>query len=445
MNTLISTIKRLADPLIAQLKRDVALQNSLYLISSTGVMAVSGFVFWFISARIYTPTEIGLSSTLIAAATTLALFSLLGFDNVLVRYMPNSKKPDRVIDTSLIITGLAAFLLSIGFIFALGHISPSLHDILSSPIHRLLFVISMILVTINTLTDSIFISFRSTKYILFADTGLSVGKIILPLVLVGHGAYGLFIAYAISVTLATLISVGYLGKRFNYRFKPVIDTSTLRKVRKFSAGTYTSNLVAAVPMMALPIIVTNALGGEHAAFFNLAMTIAAMLFIVPRSTANSLFAEISKDNRSIRQQTYRTSQQTALLLTPLIVCLYFGAQLLLGIFGSSYSAGATDTLHILALSALGVSINAIAQTLLKVRHKLMLLFLIQFLGTIAMIGLCWPLAKTYGAAGAAWAWLIGQYVMAAIHGMVLVPLLRNTTTTNTAAATNSKLVPGKAS
>lgn len=424
MNTLITKLKTLIAPLFAQVKGDTALQNSLYLISSTGVMAVSGLVFWFVSARLYTPTDIGLSSTLVAAATTLALFSLLGFDNVLVRYLPNSKKPHAVIDTSLIITSLAALALSIGFVFALGIISPSLQSVMASPIHRLLFIVGMVLVTINTLTDSIFISFRSAKYILIADAGLSVGKIILPLVLVSYGAYGLFIAYAISVTLATIISMVYLGTRFQYWFKPAIDTSTLREVRKFSAGTYTSNLVAAIPMMAMPIVVTNLLGGEQAAFFNLAMTISAMLFIIPRSTANSLFAEISKNSRTISAQTYRTAKQTGILLLPLTVILYLAAPVLLSIFGSSFATGATAPLHILALSAFGLALNTIAQTLLKSSHKLMPLFLIQLAGTVIMIALCWPLALAFGAAGAAWSWLIGQYVMAGLHLIVVMPLIR---------------------
>lgn len=425
MRNLIKLARNLISPLMSQVRGDVGLQNSLFLIASTGVMALSGFVFWFISARLYTPTEIGLSSTLVAAATTLALFSLLGFDNVLVRYLPNSSKPDRVIDTSLIITSLAAFVLSFVFIFTLENVSPSLHAVLASPLHRLIFIVGMVLVSINTLTDSVFISFRSAKYILIADTGLSIGKILLPLMLIGNGAYGLFIAYAVSVTIATIISIICLGKKFNYRFKPIIDKATLREVMTFSAGTYTTNLVAAVPMMALPIIVTNALGGEQVAFFNLAMTIAAMLFIIPRATANSLFAEISKNSSSIRQQTNRTAKQTAYLLVPLSVGLYFGSSLLLSIFGVSYSAGATPALHIFAFSALGLGINAISQTLLKARHKLMPLFLIQFAGTVIMIALCWPLTRAYGVAGAAWAWLIGEYVMMLLHVIAIVPLLQN--------------------
>lgn len=410
---------------LANIIADTALLNSILLIMSTGVMAVSGFIFWYVSARLYTPAQLGLSSTLIAAATTLALFSMLGFDNVLVRFLPTAKKPNRVIDTGIMITILASIILSVIFILALSSVSPSLNSLLFSPLHKLIFVLSLVFVTINTITDSIFISFRSTKYILFANTGLSFGKVILPLLLVASGAYGLFIAYAVSVTIASLMSLYFLRRKYDYIFKPHIDRTVLREVRHFSAGTYTSNMVAVIPMTALPIIVTNTLGSEQAAFFNLAMTIAAMLFIVPKSMANSLFAEGAKNAQSFRRQTFRTTSQAALLLIPAVAVLLVGGHFLLSIFGTSYAVGATSALQVLALSSLGLGLNAIAQTILKVRHRLLPLFLIQSIGTVITVFLCWPLARSYGATGAAWAWLIGQYVMAALHAVTIARINRN--------------------
>ena len=411
--------------LLAKIGEDTALLNSILLIMSTGVMAISGFIFWYISARLYTPTQLGLSSTLIASATTLALFSMLGFDNVIVRFMPNSKKTNRIINTGVMITALASIFLSIVFILVLRFISPNLDNLLISPAHKLLFVLSLLLVTVNTLTDSVFIALRSTKYILFANTGLSIGKIILPLVLVGLGAFGLFVAYAVSVTIASVMSLFFMWRRYKYAFKPLIDRAVVEEVRQFSAGTFISNMVAVVPVMALPIIVTNALGSDQAAFFNLAMTIAAMLFIVPKSIANSLFAEGAKNVMSFKRQTIRMAQQAALLLVPAITMIFFGAHLLLSVFGPSYAAGSTLALQVLTLSALGLGLNAIAQTILKVRHKLLPLFLVQSIGTVTMVLLCWPLSLAYGAAGAAGAWLVGQYIMAGLHVFTIVRLDRS--------------------
>ncbi len=404
--------------------RDRVFQNSLYLMASTAVMAVFGFVFWLISARMYTAEQIGLSSTLISSATTLSLFSLLGFDNVLVRYLQGSKKPDQVIDTSLIFTSLASVVLSVAFLLALPIISPSLHTILGTPWRSFFFVVTMLLVTINTLTDSVFIAWQSAKYILIADTGLSIFKVALPVVLVSFGAFGIFAGYAVSVTVATIISLIALGKRFGYFFKPVLHQPTIREVRTFSAGTYLANLAGAVPAMVLPIMATNALGPTAAAYFNLAMTISALLFIIPRASANSLFAEGSKSSAAFGRQYTRTIRQTTLLLIPAVVGMILLGHHLLRVFGAQYVTGSYGPLELMALSAIALGFNSIATIALKVRHRLQALITIEILGTLAMLVTAWPLMKWLGVNGVALAWLVGQGIMAIMLGVIVLPILR---------------------
>jgi O-antigen/teichoic acid export membrane protein len=411
---------------LATLKADKALQNSLYLIASTGIMAVSGFIFMVIASKLYTTHDYGLATTLIAAGTTLALFALLGFDNALVRYLPNSDKPNRVIDTSVIVNGIASAVLALVFIFTLELVSPDLHEVLPTIWHRVFFVAAMVVVSLNTLTDSIFISLRSAKYVLFANTGMSLGKIALPVVLAGSGAFGLFMSHVGSVAAATLLSLFYLVKRFNWRFQPVIDRGIIRQVRRFSAGTFVSHLVSTIPFMALPIIVINAMGGTEAGYFNLGMTMAAMLFIVPLSTANALYAEISKHRETLFKQTVRTAGQTFALLVPLTAAICLIAPPLLRAVGVEPQLvdGATLPLQILALSGAFVGVNAIVRTLLKITHSLRALFAIQLLGTLIIVISAMPLSQLWGASGAALAWLIGEGAMTLAGLAVVLPLLR---------------------
>ncbi len=413
-------------PLLASLwhtlHTDTALRNSLFLITSTGVMALSGFSFWFVGARLYTTSQLGLSSTLMATATALAFFALLGLDNVLIRYLPGSRTPNRIINTSIVATTLASVVLSIIFLCLLPLISPPLYQVLANPLHQLFFVTAMIFVSANTLTDNIFISFRSAKYVLYANSGQSLAKIVLPILLVTYGAFGLFMAFALAITVATCLSLAFLARYFNYRFRPVADITTLRQVRKFSAGVYTSNIMGMLPFMILPIIITDTAGSDQAAFYNLAMAIAAMLYIVPRSTANALFAEIAKNPGSFAGQTYRISRQTAAITIPSGIILLILSHPLLTLFGSSYAHGATAALQVMVLSAPALGINVIIQTVLKVHHRLVSLSLVQITGTILMVALCWPLAARYGAAGGTWAWFIGQTVMALLSLIAINPL-----------------------
>jgi len=418
-------MKTFIDSKLTILKADRVLQNSLYLMASTAVMAVFGFVFWLVSARLYNPAQIGLASTLISSATTLSLFSLLGFDNVLVRYLPAThKNPERVIDASILLTCLASLVLSIGFLLALPVISPSLHSLLGGPWRSAFFVVIMLLVTVNTLTDSVFIGWQAAKYILLADTGLSVAKVGLPIVLVGLGTFGIFTGYAVAVTVATVISLAALAKRYGYWFRPVLHRETVRNVRSFSAGAYLANLAQAAPMMVLPIMATDVLGASAAAFFNLAMTIATLLFIIPRATANSLFAESSKASAVFARQYGRSIAQTALILVPAVALMLAAGPLVLRVFGTQYVHGSTLPLQILAVSGLSLAFNSIATIALKIRHALKSLIVIEVVGTLVMLLTAAPLMKTMGVSGAAWAWTAGQLVMSAALAVAAPAALR---------------------
>ena len=413
-----------ATGLWARMKNDIVIRNSLYLMASTGVMALFGFVFWIVGARIYSTEQIGVSSTLVNVTTMLGILALLGFDNVLVRYLSSSKQPHRVIDTSIVFVGAAAAVLAIGFVSLLPSISPSLHSLIGTPLRSLCFVVVMVVLAINTLTDSIFISFQAAQYILLADIGLSLTKLILPILLVGLGGFGLFAGFGASVLVATIISLWVLARKYHYRFRPAIHKPTLQEVGTFSAGTYVGNLISALPLLVLPILVTNVLGAANAAFFNLAMTIAAAVFIVPHSAGNSLFAEGAKHLKDYTIIYYRIIRQLAVVMVPGVIVLILLSRFILRIFGAAYATGAATVLSILVASAVLVGYNTLATITFKIHHRLRLLTLVEFVATVTILGTALPLMTRWGINGAALAFLLGQAVMAVLLGVLSAPLLR---------------------
>jgi O-antigen/teichoic acid export membrane protein len=74
------------------LANDSLYRNSIYLMLSTGVMAVFGFFFWIINARLYSAEQVGIGTTLISIITLISSFSLLGLKNSLIKYLPTSDK-----------------------------------------------------------------------------------------------------------------------------------------------------------------------------------------------------------------------------------------------------------------------------------------------------------------------------------------------------------------
>ena len=106
-------------------------KNALFLIANTAVLSILGFVFWMIATRVYSPSDVGLASATIAAIGLIAMFGMLGFDIALIRFLPNAKEPDKIINTSLTITGIFSLILGLIFIQGMrfGFWSPTLRYI----------------------------------------------------------------------------------------------------------------------------------------------------------------------------------------------------------------------------------------------------------------------------------------------------------------------------
>src|SRR4030067_2560894 len=93
---------------------------------TAGVTSILGFVFWIIVARFYSPSEVGLATALISAVGLLGIFSQLGFQFGLVRYLPGENDKKGMINSSLTIVGLFSLLLVMIFVAGLGFWSPAL-------------------------------------------------------------------------------------------------------------------------------------------------------------------------------------------------------------------------------------------------------------------------------------------------------------------------------
>ena len=66
---------------------------------STGVMAVFGFFFWIINARLYSAEQVGIGTTIISTMTLIPSFSILGLGNGLIKYLPMSDRKNKKIST----------------------------------------------------------------------------------------------------------------------------------------------------------------------------------------------------------------------------------------------------------------------------------------------------------------------------------------------------------
>lgn len=389
---------------------DSLYKNSIFLMISTGVMSLLGFVFWMITTRLFPEEQVGLATTIVSIITLITTFSLLGLNAGLIRYLPKSNRKNDKINTCFTLTGIVTIIVSTIFILGISIFSPRLMFIKDNMILSFLFIIFMVIASFSTLLESVFIAYRKSKYVLMKNAIFSAVKIIPLFFAVGLGAYGIFGSWMIGMLFGAAASFLVLIFKFGYEFHFVFYDSILKKIGKYSFGNYVAGFIGGLPAMIIPIMITNSIHPETTAYYYMAMMIATALFIIPNATSNSLFAEGSHNEKNLKKQTKKAMKIIAILMIPAIIITIVLGKYVLLLFGSSYSSEGYMFLNLLAISGIFVSINAVYGSLFKIQHKIKEMIIRSVISAVSVIGLVY-LFMDKGLFWIGVAWLIGQAIV----------------------------------
>jgi O-antigen/teichoic acid export membrane protein len=392
---------------------DPLYRNSIYLMISSGVMAAFGFFFWMICARLFSVENIGLATTIISVMSLIAGFSVLGLNTGLIRYLPNSKDRNKKINTTFTIVALTAVIVSCIFLIGIGKFSPRLLFIKENIILSFAFIFFMVLQSLNSMIENVFLAFRSAKFVLVKNTIFSILKLVMPFIFIAFGAFGIFSAYmsALLIGFGTVFLI--LIFKFHYKPRLIFYDSVIMKMGRYSFGNYVAGFIYGLPLMLLPLMITNMLHPETTAYYYMAMQIANLLFVIPNATTNSLFAEGSHNERGLKKNVFKSIWIIAILLIPaILLTLLFGKYILLA-FGQEYSTQGFRFLEIMAFSGIFVSVNAIFASVFKVKRRINEIIVRNIIGTIVILGLAYLfINKGIGLIGIAYAYIAGQIITA---------------------------------
>lgn len=422
--------------LARRLRSDPLLGNSALLALSTGVMAAFGFVFFLVLARFYTPAQVGVGTALVSACGLIAAVSLVGVNTAFLRYLPLAGDRDAHLNTGLVAVTCSAAVLATGYTLVLPAVAPRLAAALSSPAAAAAFVVMTAATAINLVTDSAFIAYRSTGYVVLIDGFVQGGgKLLLAGALVVAGAFGVLTAAGAAAAMAAVASVLVLRARFGYRPRPVVHRAVLREVSGFSWASYAANLINYAPVLLIPVVVVDLRGPADAAAFYLAFMIANLLYAASYAVDQTLFTETSYRTETERALLRRALMWLAVTVVPGALVLVALRGLVLTAFGPAYSASAAGPLLVLAVGAPVVAWRVLVGVLLRSRGRLAALVAVNAAFAAAVVGLAvaWaPLTLT----GVAWAWLCGNVVGGTLGLLaLLVPGRRSAPVTAARAAT----------
>ena len=393
---------------------DSLYRNSIYLILSTAIMAILGFFFWIINARLYSTEQVGIATTLISIVTLISTFSLLGLNSGIVRYLSTSKRKNQKINTSFALVALASTLIALIYLIFINKFSPKLLFVKENVFFAILFVLFVVFSSLNIISENVFIAYRSSKYILIKNTISSFVKLVLPIVLISLGAYGIFTSVGVAIIVGFVLSLIFLVFKFEYLIKPTINCEVVKRMAKFSLGNYVAGFIGGLPVLILPIIILNNLGAKFSAYFYMDMMIVNLLYIIPSAISQSLFAEGSYSGTKLKEHLKKALAINFLILIPVIIITFFFGKYILIAFGKQYSEEGFMLLQLLAISSIFISINSIFGSILRVKHKIKELIIISFIGALLILGLSYFLISKE-LLGIGIAWIIGNMVVSGIY------------------------------
>ena len=348
---------------------DSLIRNAVYLLGSTAIMSILGFVFWIFVAHLYSTSEIGIASALISITLLISNLSMLGLNAGLIRFLPTSKNQSRDINAAIITVAGAAMVatliyLLIGRLFD-GSVNAFIGNVWSWPI----FMILMAAVALNTLTDAVFIANRRAEYHTIVYTSFGITKLFLPLILVPLASLGVFLAYIGAVLISLALSFYFMWRNCGYRINSSPNWSLITQTQKYSSSNYVGVLLAGLPSQLLPSLIINSMGASYAAYYSMAWTMANLLYVIPSSITQSLLAESSHTPNEQSHILRRAVKILFVIIVPAVIVAVTVAPVLLRVFGQQYSTGSTQIFQIMALSTFFIAINAVSSTVLNVQKR----------------------------------------------------------------------------
>lgn len=396
------------------MRTDHMVRNALYLILNSGLQAGLGFAFWIITARLFTPAEVGRASSLISATTVISYLGLLGLNSTFVRYLPTALNPERLITAGLLLVAACGATISLIYVALMPVLAPRLAFVEHQPELVIGFVILTAASAANLLTDSVFISARRAGLCTLTDAAIGgTTKVISVILLAGTGAYGIYSSSASGFATAALASLVLMATALHYRPSLRKSFQTLKPILGFSTASYIGNFLNMLPTLVVPLIVLDRLGSAAAAYYFVAFQVATLLYSTAHAVGQSSLAEGSQATVDWRHTLRRSRRVLTLLCAPLCLLLVTAAHWIMLAFGAKYSQYGTPSLVVLAVAAGPIAANNWLMTRLSLARHLRAIVLSNVIYALAICSLAWLLAP-YGLTALTGAWPAGCLIASAV-------------------------------
>ncbi len=410
--------------LLQRLRNDSLLRNSIFIMGTTVATSAIGYLYWIAAAHLFSPHDVGLASALISVMLLTSTLANLGIGSTLVQMLPHAKTDQ---DWSLTLnagltTGMISGLFAGIIVIVALPVFSSQFAIARQPIYMLLFIISIPLGIATTLVDQTFIAERASSGMLIRNAAFAVLKLVLmvlPVLFIPIGPFGIFAAYVAALTLSLvgvrMVLLARLSRQYQLRVRGI--SKRVRMMLSSLAGNHFINIGGLASMGLLPVFVTMQLSAADNAYYYTTSMVGDFFFMVTSAVAVSLFAEGSYASDDLARKVRSSTLIMSALLIPAMLVVFLGGQYILLLFGPHYVQHGLPVLQIDTIAAVPDAITNIYISVLRIQGRLRHGAILNLSMAAITLSLAWILLPILGIAGAAWAFFISQTVGSVVTGL----------------------------
>jgi O-antigen/teichoic acid export membrane protein len=392
------------------------LSNASSMVGSSALNSGLGFIYWFVAAKLYAdqPETVGFTLALVPLMIGLASFGMLGLGNTLIGELPQlSRDRGRLISAALVTSGVTGALIGLLAVTFIPLVSKEFAPLQQNLPLSLLFIFGLALTSIGSVLDEALIGMLLGKLQLWRNALFALLKLGLLLALGvsslrSTGSTGLFASWVIGLGAAFALLALTLWTQ-GMRILPKPDFARLWANRQLALGHHAINLAYLGTGSIFPPLVTVMFGAKVNASFYFAWMLTGFGFVVPHALATVLHAMSAADVKALATRLRSSLGISSLIVTAYGLLLFFGAHVILGIFGKRYAMQAETSLQILAFALLPVVIKTHYMTLGRIRNQLGPIARYAALGTLLEVILAVIGARVAGLSGLCLGYVIALF------------------------------------
>lgn len=393
-------------------------KNSIFLAFDSYLINILGFLFLSIITHIYAPSEIGSYSAIISVTGLLALFSRMGFDVGLIRFLNESNNRKDLINTCITICSVLIIILSLIYLNKIEFLSPTLTFMATDYTLIILFMAAGLFLLNSTLQTNIFIALKSSQYLMIRDILSNGVRIIFVVIMAKYGIIGLTGAYVLGVLSSVIITSFLLIPKIEPKYfpKPTLNKTIIKEIVAYSMGNYSASMFGTLSIYLLPLMVVNTLGVESAAYFYVSWSIAQVIFVLSGSISTSFFAEgaSARSGNNYYKMSLKPLKLEFIILGIICILTILFSGKLLFIFGKTYSINSVMLLWLFAISALPSSFNEILINIKRIEKNIKCVNFYNGLMMLSIIIFCYIFMLKFGINGIGLGYLFAQSMIAIV-------------------------------